>query len=59
MEKLPLIATSNVNDDKFDSIVIIANNLEKDLGNLLEHFGDLELIKKVIFILYSIQFIVY
>jgi hypothetical protein len=46
---LAMAAVQELNEQEFDSYVIVANNLEKDLkqSNLLDQFGDLQLLKKV------------
>ncbi len=46
---LSLVAAQELNEQEFDSFVIVANNLANDLrqANLLEQFGDLQLLKEV------------
>jgi hypothetical protein len=46
---LSVVATTDLSEQEFDSFVIVANNLANDLRqvNLLEQFGDLQLLKEV------------
>ena len=53
MHRLPIVASKLDDKDKFDSLVIVANDLDKDLGRisqLNEHFAHLKTIKEVIYL---------